>query len=179
MSHRHHNTIDLRAKDLIYPQSHHFNSIYQLPYSRNQETPKRKSIGTVKTLEGHLRVTSLNNGENIKVIDQLELTPGLPNQRAKFESTGKSLIDYRKQNSLVASSSLNRSQIMPVKIQVNLNNNIFPVKIDTFSRTVGELCSSDERGIGSVHEIKNLKTRFESLMNERESPCKFFVANRQ
>jgi hypothetical protein len=39
MSHRHHNTIDLRAKDLSIPQSHHFDSIYTLPYSRNQETP--------------------------------------------------------------------------------------------------------------------------------------------
>jgi hypothetical protein len=63
---------------------------------------------------------------------------------------------------------------MPVKIQVNLSNNIFPVKIDCFERTVGELCSSDERGVGSVNEIKNLKTRFESLINERASVCKFF-----
>jgi hypothetical protein len=139
MSHTHHNAVDLRAVDLSSPQSHHFSSIYVLPYSRNHETSKRKSTGTVKTLEGNMRLDALYNDEKIKVIDQLELTPGLPKKRAKYESTGKSLIHSRKQNSLVASSCLNRSQKMPVKIQVNLNNNIFPVNIDTFSRTVGEL----------------------------------------
>jgi hypothetical protein len=139
MSHTHHNAVDLRAVDLSSPQSHHFSSIYVLPYSRNHENSKRKSTGTVKTLEGNMRLDALYNDEKIKVIDQLELTPGLPKKRAKYESTGKSLIHSKKKNSLVASSCLNRVQKMPVKIQVNLNNNIFPVNIDTFSRTVGEL----------------------------------------
>lgn len=113
----------------------------------------------------------------------MEVSTGLRGRRYKLELSGgggKSLIHSRKQNSLVATSScLNRNQKIPVKIQVNLNKNIFPVKIDSFERTFAELCSGDERGIGSVHEIKNLKTRFESLMNERQSPCKFFAANRQ
>jgi hypothetical protein len=59
MSHTHHNTIDLRAVDLSSPQSHHFSSIYVLPYSRNHETSKRKSTGTVKTLEGNMRLDAL------------------------------------------------------------------------------------------------------------------------
>lgn len=104
----------------------------------------------------------------------MEVSTGLRGRRYKLELSGgggKSLIHSRKQNSLVATSScLNRNQKIPVKIQVNLNKNIFPVKIDSFERTFAELCSGDERGIGSVHEIKNLKTRFESLMNERQSP---------
>jgi hypothetical protein len=175
MSHRHHNAQNLRARHLTSRPPHHPTSIYKLPYSRSPQTPLPNSIDPLKALGGHLHLTAPTNSENINIIDQLELTSSPPKKIEKFEAVGgKSLIHSRKQNSLVASSCLNRSQKMPVKIQVNLNNNIFPVKIDGFERTVGELCSSDERGVGSVHEIKNLKTRFESLVNERASVCKFF-----
>jgi hypothetical protein len=154
LSQRNENMKDLRIRHMT-SQSNNFNSIYKLPYSRKPDFSLKQSMAAKKPFDTR-RLTSRTIDDNINIVDQLEMSAP-PGKNPIFESTGQNLMKHRKQNSMIISSGLDRIQKLPVKIEVNLNNNIFPVKLDAFERTVSrnELFHSDEIGIGSTHEIHN------------------------